>query len=120
MRAAVMTLAPRRGAGPVLRRYPEVAARRNPRRLPATVWQPSGLTAPEYPISSVGRDARPTRRRGCLRHPANGPAGPRHLLSLRPPSLLAGFEVALGSHWGRIGVALGCLSVGYQQALGWL
>ena len=40
-----------------------------------------------------------------------------------PPALPAhstSFDVALIWLWGRIGVALGCLSVGYQQALGWL
>ena len=46
-------------------------------------------------------------------------------------SFILHFWVALRSHWSRIGVALvepwggfrvamGCLSVGYQQALGWL
>src|ERR1035441_10324958 len=28
--------------------------------------------------------------------------------------------LALGSYWGGFGVALGCLSLGYQQALRWL
>jgi hypothetical protein len=37
---------PCRGAGPLLRRCPEVAAPKNPRRPPATVWQPSGLQSP--------------------------------------------------------------------------
>jgi hypothetical protein len=44
---------------------------------------------------------------------------------LHPSSFTSGWlwgilGVALGSHWGRIGVPLGCLSLGYQQALGWL
>ena len=41
-RLAAMNLAPRRGAGPCLRRCPEVAAPINPRRPPATVCNPSG------------------------------------------------------------------------------
>jgi len=32
---------------------PEVAAPKNPRRPPATLWQPFGLTKPECPNSSV-------------------------------------------------------------------
>ena len=41
---------PCRGARPLLRRCPEVAAPKNPRRPPATVWQPSGLNDPECPF----------------------------------------------------------------------
>ena len=44
---------PSRGAELLLRRCPEVAAPRNPRRPPATLWQPFGLTDPECPNSSA-------------------------------------------------------------------
>jgi hypothetical protein len=44
---------PCRGAGFLLRRCPEVAAAKNPRRPPATLWQPFGLTNPESPNSRV-------------------------------------------------------------------
>ena len=40
---------PSRGAGPFLRRCPEVAAPKNPRRPPATIWQPFGLPAQRRP-----------------------------------------------------------------------
>jgi hypothetical protein len=43
---------PRRGAGLLVRRCPEVAAPYSPRRPPATFWQPSWLTNPECPNSS--------------------------------------------------------------------
>ena len=63
VRAAATCLAPRRGAGPLPRHCSEVAAPQNPRRPPATVWQPSGLAAPEWPISSGALGiARPTFR----------------------------------------------------------
>jgi hypothetical protein len=45
------------------------------------------------------------------------PQIPGSFLALR--WLWGGFGVALASHWGSFR-ALGCLSVGYQQALGWL
>jgi hypothetical protein len=47
-----ISLAPRQGAGTLLRRCPEVAIPKTPRRPPATVWQPSGLAAPQCPNSN--------------------------------------------------------------------
>jgi hypothetical protein len=44
---------PCRGAGLLLRRCPEVAAPQNPRRRPATLWQPFGLTDAECPDSKL-------------------------------------------------------------------
>ena len=69
-RLAAMNLAPRRGAGPCLRRCPEVAAPKNPRRPPATVWQPSGLTAPERPNSRGRRPACPSHEEKAGETPA--------------------------------------------------
>jgi hypothetical protein len=45
-----------------------------PRRLPATVWQPFGLTAQECPASKGRRDACPTLRK-CLGHSARTRGG---------------------------------------------
>jgi len=64
---------PRRGAGHLLRRCAEVAAPRNPRRPPATLWQPSGLTDPECPNSSPSTCPRFCNRAerivGCTNRP---------------------------------------------------
>ena len=64
---------PSRGAELLLRRCPEVAAPKNPRRPPATLWQPSGLTAPECPNSSPATCPRCCNRAeriaGCTHRP---------------------------------------------------
>jgi hypothetical protein len=49
---------------------------------------------------------------------ALGRFGPAFIV--HPSSFIIRFRVALVSHWGRFGVAMGCLSLGYQHALGWL
>ena len=58
-----------------MRRYPEVAAPKDPRRPPATLWQPFGLTDPAHRV-------------GSGKPPANPPSGP-----IQPAGL------AEGSRW---------------------